>query len=210
MKRFCKRFLTRIREHRRRVRICAGVELSLGNHYGGYNKIGRNSSFFGSIGKGSYIGSDCRISADIGKYCCIASRVITAVGRHPTCDFVSVHPAFYSPDLSRCGLSYCKDSRFEESKGRISIGNDVWIGTGAILLDGVRIGDGAVIAAGAVVSRDVAPYSIVAGVPARELRKRFSEEECQKLMELRWWDRSEQWIRSHASLFDSVQKLGRE
>lgn len=207
MKCAMKRLLTRLKNAGKKLSIGAGAELSLGNRYGGFNKIGKNSAFFGSLGKASYIGTDCRISADIGKFCCIASGVVTAVGRHPTSEFVSVHPAFYSPDLNRCGLSYCEEACYTESKGRIQIGNDVWIGTGAILLDGVQIGDGAIIAAGAVVTRDVAPYSIVAGVPARELRKRFPEDECTRLLELKWWDKPEEWIRQNARQFSSARQL---
>ena len=207
MKNLLKRVLTRLKYAGRKVRIDSGAEVSLGNCYGGCNRIGRNSSFFGSIGHASYIGSDCRISGDIGKFSCIASNVVTAVGRHPTSNFVSIHPAFYSPDLKRCGLSFCDTPCFEESKGRITIGNDVWIGTGAILLDGVKIGDGAIVAAGAVVSRNVEPYSIVAGVPARELRKRFSQEEILQLQELQWWNKPEEWLRANGKKFSSAEAL---
>lgn len=207
MKKLCKRILTILKFRRQKVKLCAGVDVALSNCYGGWNKIGKNSSFFGSLGKGSYIGSDCHISADIGKFCCIAPYVRTAVGRHPTKAFVSIHPAFYSPDLSRCGLSYSGQQRFDESKGRIRIGNDVWIGYGAILLDGVQIGDGAVIAAGAVVCKDVAPYSIVGGVPAKPIAERFSAEDREELARLRWWDKPDEWLKANADRFDSIQKL---
>lgn len=68
------------------------------------------------------------------------------------------------------------------------IGNDVWIGQNAIVLNGVKIGDGAIVAAGAVVTKDVDPYSIVGGVPAKIIKKRFSEHVTIKLLELKWWD----------------------
>lgn len=207
MKTIFKRWFSRIKNAGRKVSFASGTELSLSNRYEGYNKIGKNSLFFGSIGKGSYIGSDCRIRGDIGRFCCIASGVITANGRHPTSDFASIHPAFYSPDLSRCGLSYCKEQRFKEDGARICIGNDVWIGTGAILLDGVQVGDGAIIAAGAVVTKDVEPYSIVGGIPAREIRKRFSSEICAELEKLQWWDRSDEWLRAHVMEFSSACSL---
>lgn len=207
MRKLLKRVLTRLKYVGRKVRIDSGTELAMSNRYGGHNRIGRNSSFFGALGRASYIGADCRISADIGKFCCIASNVVTAVGKHPSREFVSIHPAFYSPDLSRCGLSFCKEPCFKESGSRIKIGNDVWIGTGAILLDGVQIGDGAIVAAGAVVCRDVEPYSVVAGVPAKELRKRFSDEEISRLLNLQWWDKPDEWLQENGELFSSGEKL---
>ena len=75
-----------------------------------------------------------------------------------------------------------------DNKGDIVIGNDVWIGYEAVVMAGVRIGDGAVIAARAVVTRDVPPYTIVGGVPAREIRRRFDADTVARLQELRWWD----------------------
>ena len=75
-----------------------------------------------------------------------------------------------------------------DNKGDIVIGNDVWIGYDAVIMAGVRIGDGAIIGTRAVVTKDVEPYSIVGGVPAKEIRKRFSPEVIKKLMELQWWN----------------------
>jgi virginiamycin A acetyltransferase len=74
------------------------------------------------------------------------------------------------------------------TKGDTIIGNDVWIGYGATIMAGVTIGDGAIIATKAVVTKDVAPYSIVGGNPAKEIRKRFSEEKIKQLLDLCWWD----------------------
>ena len=199
--------LSRMRNIGKKVSFGRGTEISVSNCYEGYNKIGNDSLFYGTIGKASYIGSDCRICADIGRFCCIASGVVTAKGRHPTSDFVSVHPAFYSPDLSRCGLSYSLRQSFEENVGKIVIGNDVWIGTGAILLDGIQIGDGAIIAAGAVVTKDVAPYSIVGGVPARELRKRFPAEQCEYLLQLKWWNRPDEWFVKNVEAFSHIDSM---
>ncbi len=89
----------------------------------------------------------------------------------------------YLKDLVR----YQKEHEFLK-KTRICIGNDVWVGSRAILMRGIRIGDGAVIGAGAVVTKDVEPYTIVGGVPARPIRKRFSDKVIEKLEEIRWWD----------------------
>ena len=75
-----------------------------------------------------------------------------------------------------------------DNKGDIVVGNDVWIGFEAVILAGVKIGDGAIIGARAVVTKDVPPYTIVGGVPAKTIRKRFSDEDIATLMALKWWD----------------------
>ena len=75
-----------------------------------------------------------------------------------------------------------------DHKGDIVIGNDVWIGYEAVIMAGVTIGDGAIIGARAVVTKDVPPYTIVGGVPAREIRRRFSDDVIARLLELKWWD----------------------
>jgi len=84
-----------------------------------------------------------------------------------------------------------------DNKGDIVVGNDVWIGFEAVIMAGVTIGDGAIIGSRAVVTKDVEPYAIVGGVPARLIRKRFPEEQIQKLLKLKWWDWSEEKIRQY-------------
>ena len=80
------------------------------------------------------------------------------------------------------------EGREYPSRGNTVIGNDVWIGYGATIMAGVTVGDGAIIATKSVVTRDVPPYTIVGGNPAHEIRKRFTPEEIERLLELRWWD----------------------
>ena len=84
-------------------------------HFEGYNKIGGNSSFHGSIGYGSYIGRNSHLNATIGKYCCISDRVYSISGTHPTDTFVSVHPAFYSTN-KQCGFSYVDENSFSDNR----------------------------------------------------------------------------------------------
>ena len=112
---------------------------------------------------------------------------MTVAGNHPT-SFVSIHPAFYSLAQKP---SYVKQSKFEdfkylnsEKKISIEIGNDVWIGSRATILEGVNIGDGVVVAAGAVVTKNVPPYAIVGGVPAKVISYRFSQELIEQLSKL--------------------------
>ena len=170
----------------------------------GYNKIGNNTLFSGKIGYCSYIGDDSYIVAEIGRYCSIGSNVKVAIGKHPSRDFVSTHPAFFSPSLSKCGKTFVQEMLFDEKNHTTSIGNDVWIGEGVLILEGATIGDGAIIAAGAVVSSNVEPYSIVGGVPAKIIRYRFGECQRRRLANIKWWEMSESWILSHVKYFNNI------
>lgn len=193
------------------------VKLSSTSNIGGFhtyfegrNVIGEDTSFSGSIGYGSYIGNNCKIQAKVGKYCAIANGVMTISGRHPTSDFVSIHPAFFSTK-KQAGFTYVEKDSFEEllyaeDTYSVVIGNDVWIGASSLILNGVTIGDGAIVAAGAVVTKDVEPYAIVGGVPARLLKWRFSKEDIEFLKEHQWWEQSESWIRRNVEKFQSIQK----
>ena len=139
------------------------------------------------IGDYSYIAHFSRVNnVDIGKFCSIGPEVLIGLGNHPVNDFVSTHPSFYSVyNASR--LSFVKENLFVDKK-KTRVGNDVWIGARAIIMDGISIGNGAIVAAGAIVTKDVPPYSIVAGVPAKILKFRFNEEMIIKLEKMKWWE----------------------
>lgn len=180
-----------------------------GATFEGANYLGVGTEFSGSLGYASYLGNHCAVSASVGRFTCIAAGVKTVNGFHPTSGFVSVHPAFFSRNCT--GLSLSESRKFQEFRYAdpdrqlaVQIGNDVWIGRDAILIAGITIGDGAVVGAGAVVTKNVPPYTIVAGNPARELRKRFSEKEIEFLREDKWWEKDPQWLREHAELFESI------
>lgn len=143
------------------------------------------------MGRYSYCGYGCQIAnCQIGSFCSIADRVVIGRGEHPL-SAVSTSPVFHS-GRNVFRRNFAKHP-FERG-GTTVIENDVWIGVGAIVKAGVRIGNGAVIGAGSVVTKDVAPYSISAGVPARELGKRFDDTTCRALLEMRWWDLSEEQL----------------
>lgn len=154
------------------------------------------------IGRFSYVAEKCQLShTKFGSFCSVGPHLISGYGEHPT-DFVSINPVFYS-SLKQCGVSFSDKDYFEEIK-EISIGNDVWIGARVFIRDGVKIGHGAIIAAGAVVVKDVPDYAIVGGVPARIIRFRFPEEVIEELLNIQWWNWSEEKLRKAQIYF--VQK----
>ena len=158
------------------------------------------------MGYGSYAGKSCNINyAKIGRYTCIGPNVRTTSGTHPL-DYVSMHPAFFSL-RKQAGFTYVSEQKCNENiddSYHTIIGNDVWIGDSALLMEGVKIGDGAVVAAGAVVTKDVPPYAVVGGVPAKVIRYRFSEEVIEKLLKIKWWDKDTDWLKAHADEFCDV------
>lgn len=127
------------------------------------------------------------IYAEIGKFCSIAANVRINALEHPM-QRLTMHKMTYRPNEYFRNIGVDMDYRAHRSSRRVTIGNDVWIGHGAVILPGVSIGTGAVIGANAVVSKDVPPYMIVAGVPAKILRPRFDEKTVERLLQSAWWD----------------------
>lgn len=138
----------------------------------------------------------------IGKFCSIAcgAKFIFTSANH-SLKSLSTYPFpifFEEWDLDVTNIADAWDN-----KGDIIIGNDVWIGYEAIILSGVTIGDGAIIGTRAVVTKDVPPYTIVGGVPAKPIRKRFDEITIARLLELKWWDWSEERIKANLEIIQS-------
>lgn len=148
------------------------------------------------IGKYSFCGYDCKIlNCTVGAYCSIADDVVIGGAQHPV-SWVSTSPVFYA---GRDSVKK-KFTLFPRSDDlHTKIGNDVWIGEHALIRAGVIIGDGAVIGMGSVVTKDVAPYGIVAGVPAKLIRKRFDDEVCQGLLKSEWWTFDDELLARYAS-----------
>ncbi|MDO1451213.1 CatB-related O-acetyltransferase [Rhodocytophaga aerolata] len=154
-----------------------------------------------TLGDFSYIGPDSRFNyATIGKFCSIGPGVYAGLGIHPTNTFVSSSTFFYTSDKQ------AKDRPYFEEYRQTIIGNDVWIGSRAILIDGIKVGDGAVIGAGAVVTKDVPPYAVVGGIPAKIIKYRFEPEEREFLLTDQWWNKDIKWIEKNIFLFSDIKQ----
>lgn len=138
----------------------------------------------------------------IGKFCSIAcgAKFLFTSANHAM-ESLSTYP--FPIFFEEWGLDAKNICDAWDNKGDIVIGNDVWIGYEAVILSGVTIGDGAIIGTRAVVTKDVPSYTVVGGVPAKPIRKRFDEETIQKLEEIRWWDWEEERIKKNIQAIQS-------
>lgn len=130
-----------------------------------------------------------RCSVRIGSFCSMADDIVMTIGGDHPIDWPSIYPfrmRLHLPGAITDGLP--------GTKGDIEIGNDVWIGRGARILSGVNIGDGAVVGAYTVVAKDVRPYAVVVGNPAREVRRRFTDPQVDAMLAIAWWDWPEERI----------------
>lgn len=193
------------------VRISISSEIKSIKRIDAPVKIGKSTYISGSIGKYSYIGSNCKLNANIGSFCSIANNVKTVEGSHPL-HFVSTSPSLYST-RRQCGASLATENIinditiFDNEGIAVIIENDVWIGENVLIKGGIKIGTGACIAMGAVVVKDVAPYSIVGGCPAKEIRKRFDGNTIASLLHSKWWEQSEDWLKQNWRSFSNISEF---
>ena len=176
---------------------------------GNYSKIYRFCKIRNTkIGSYTYVSPNCSMNNTfIGSFCSIATGVKSGYGKHPI-NFVSTSPLFYSLK-NALGTSFSSDNHFEEYEP-VKIGNDVWIGADAMILDGVTIGDGAIVAAKSLVNKDVEPYAIVGGIPAKLIKKRFSDDQIKSLRKIKWWEWPTDKLMNNARYFDDVDLLIKE
>ncbi|EJF77190.1 transferase hexapeptide repeat family phosphonate metabolim protein [Bartonella sp. DB5-6] len=127
------------------------------------------------------------IYSDIGRFCSIASHVCVNALEHPM-ERLSTHKITYRPNEYFRYMPLESSFRERRRVKRVIVGHDVWIGRGAVIMPGVTIGHGAIIGANAVITKDVLPYMIVAGIPAKLLRMRFSDYVIHMLLEMAWWN----------------------
>lgn len=168
--------------------------------------IGENSAIYEGVvlkngvelGKHNLVNKGTLIRiAKVGNYTSIGPYCQIGMPEHPI-DHMSTSPFIYNRNRSIFNLNSW--SEFRESP---IIGSDVWIGGNVTVLQGIKIGDGAIVAAGAVVTKDVDPYTIVGGVPAKPIKKRFDEETIKYLEELKWWDMSLEELKEYKYLFEA-------
>ena len=154
------------------------------------------------VGDYSYIGPNAKIVyTKIGKFCSIAEKSFIGLPSHPISN-LSTSPIFIS-SRNATGSSWVEnDVDFEEYKP-VTIGNDVWVGASAMILGGLKIGDGAIVGAGALVTKNIPPYAIVGGIPAKIIRFRFSDDIIRTLLSSKWWNLPEEYLQSKIQLFNS-------
>ena len=185
--------------------------IGTGSSFEGNNYIGKYSLIWGNVGKYSYFGDHVKLVGTIGRFTSISSWVQIISGRHPIkAPYVATSPLFYAKNTP-FGHSFVQEQLFEEfayadtnNKIQVIIGNDCWIGYRASIVGGVKIGDGAVVLANATVTKDVPPYAIVGGVPAKVLGFRYDAETIETLLAMKWWNKEESWIKNNALAFSDI------
>ena len=161
----------------------------------------------GKIGKYSYIGNNSFvIDTDIGNFTSISTDCYIGGTSHPT-DWVSTSPVFHKwGNIMKKNFSYHEYEIFKKTV----IGNDVWIGNRVLIKAGVKIADGAVVGMGSIVTKDIGPYEIWAGNPAKFIRKRFDDETINELLNTEWWNWDDEKIAEHAAKMNNIEKFLRE
>jgi len=201
--------------NKNKIQISLSASVAKNSIFEGANKIGSGSSFSGEMGYGTYIANNTKLTAaKIGRFCSIASNVFCRNDTHPVGKpFATTSPAFYSL-LKQNGETFAKKQSFDEfvwcdneKKYSLIVGNDVWIGDGALFVGAIKVGDGAIVAARSVCTKDVPPYAVVGGVPAKIIKYRYDEETINFLLKLKWWDKDVNWLRENAELMCDIEKL---
>ena len=200
-----------------KVKFWFSSHISYRCKFEGMNMVGPHTDFFGFLGYGSYIGGGGMVSAEIGRF--------TSIG--PNCRYINATHAYKAPFATTCPLFFSKsngnnpqgktfatEQMIEEFKFYDKaielvnkIGNDCWLGSNVTLIGGVEIHDGAVVLANAVVTKDVPPYAIVGGVPAKVIGYRYDGETILFLQKTKWWNNQPEWFEKNWRLLNDIEAL---
>lgn len=192
---------------RKFVRIAKGVQIGFHSTFEGANVLDEGTLFSGYMGYGTGIGKYAHIEGNVGRFTSIAPYTQTNLGMHPISPpFATTCPMFYSL-RNQLGTTFAKKQMFDEIRQPLTIGNDCWIGQRAFIVGGVTIGDGAVVLAQSVVTKDVPPYAIVGGSPARIIKYRYDEDTISFLLNIKWWNNSIEWFKNNWELLCDIDKL---
>ena len=195
-----------------KVRFPYSASMSHRCEFEGMNVVCSHTGYYGRMGLGSYIGSNCNVSADIGRFTSMGNRISQIVETHPMHEpFVTTSPMLTSV-RKQTGHTFAKrqvseEYRYYDKEREIAfrIGNDCWVGNDVCFIGGVQVGDGAVVLARAIVTKDVPPYAIVGGIPAKVIGYRYDEETIKFLLKVQWWNKDVEWLKEHWELFSDME-----
>lgn len=210
-------YLWQKRHNGKKVKFWYSTSISSKCKFEGMNHVGKHSFYYGHMGYGSSVGGESLVSADIGRFTSLAPRCNFINSTHPyKSPYATTCPLFFSLIKGRNpqNFSFADKQMFEEfryyDKNRKlvnKIGNDCWFGSDVTLIGGVEVHDGAVVLAHAVVTKDVPPYAIVGGVPAKVIGYRYDEETIDFLLKIKWWNNDIEWFEKHWELLCDIGKL---
>lgn len=210
-------YLWQKRHNGDKVKFWFSSHISYRCKFEGMNMVGPHTDFFGSLGYGSYIGGGGMVSAEVGRF--------TSIG--PNCRYINATHAYKAPFATTCPLFFSKSNGnnpqgktfaseqmieefkfYDKARELVNkIGNDCWFGSNVTLIGGVEIHDGAVVLANAVVTKDVPPYAIVGGVPAKVIGYRYDDETIRFLQKTKWWNNRPEWFEKNWRLLNDVEAL---
>lgn len=200
-----------------KVKFWLSTHISPKSQFEGMNHVGKYTIFSGNMGYGSSVGEESLVSADIGRFTSLAPRCNFINAKHPfKSPFATTCPLFYSlikgrnpQDFSFADTQLFEEFSYYDRERKLvnKIGNDCWLGSDVTLIGGVEVHDGAVVLAHAVVTKDVPPYAIVGGVPAKIIEYRYDEETIKFLLKIRWWNNDMKWLKKNWELLCDIDRL---
>lgn len=212
LKHFIKYLYNKYRFRNKGIVLSYSASVSKRSQIEGKCVINNHATFHGTLGIGSIIARYVNLEADVGRFTSIGARSTAITTRHPYKEpFVTSSPCFYSLK-KQLGYTFAKKQTFKEYKYfdekreiAVKIGNDCWLGVDVCMIGGVEIGDGAIVLSKAYVTKDVPPYAIVGGIPAKVIGYRYDEETIKFLQEVQWWNQDIEWLKEHWELFSDME-----